>query len=938
MGGNAQAKVSIVSKTLKEASHFELSGLGEWRYEVKQMDRAGGHMVTVQFSDIKPEELQTLENFRDNRVQKVVVKEGLNKEASVDFYLASQMNFFDYQTDASSEAGSTGKFGNLIFDIYKDEKKSAKALVKSSKSEKSLGSKGLRGVTGLEGINSLAGTFVTKLPAKNKASGRGIASVDNLTIGSQPLLSNEKKAALPEDYNVLDVADREYKRFTLRDEDVNADSIIKSEKEIYLPFPALVTPITPSLVDLESNKITFDVTPENTEENKIVRLILRLFNEEKLAMALKTQQFFKEKYPVSSYNEILHLMKAEIYYKLWTKNKSAADYQTALSFYKEHLVKFPESPYKDKLAYFIGLNYFDGGEYVEAFARFQSAVKDNSKSTYYWPMKMAMAECYRALRQEDQALELLDSVEKDPKSGVYASQAGFKRGDVYFKSKKFEQAIAEYQTALKKYPKNINDSPNAFYNTAESMFRSKQYKKALDAYRVFIQKFPDHEYASYAMNRLASLLEILGAPTDKILGAYLESYYRYRGTPAAYISKMRINKMRFPNMKAKEVDAVVKEAFDEMPVGKIEDVQAFTKLTVADGFLARKQFDKSFDTYTRYYKENVMSEHLPLFKDRILGQITDEIKDLKDKNDDMAVIQKYLKNKEGWLKDNTRVDTDYYVGQAYEGLNLYDEATKLYDASEKRVVAHTAGQEARRRIFEDDVSSDSLRLREAATSFKSDDIKRASQQLQAIKNAADLTPEEKVEFALVSADVAEKEGRFDTAIGQLQNLSEMWKGKSELLLKPWMKISKIYDAKKSKDQAENWAQKSLNLIKDAEDPAKRFGLSTVRDVLTYSADLYYRDGENTKAIKVYKDLLENFMDDKTPSGALKYKLGKIYFDQKNIIEAKKIWGDLKKDSAVNPGDALWSKMAAENLSQYTWSEKFKRYVDRKPASDSGSSK
>ena len=211
-----------------------------------------------------------------------------------------------------------------------------------------------------------------------------------------------------------------------------------------------------------------------------------------------------------------------------------------------------------------------------------------------------------------------------------------------------------------------------------------------------------------------------------------------------------------------------------------------------------------------------------------------------------------------------------------------------------------------------------------------DEIKKSSDYLTKIKNPQSLSSEEKIELSLVAASNAEKESRYDEAIAQLKNLTESWsktEAKSSSLFEPWLKISKIYNIQKKYDEALKWADKAMGLITVSKNPAKEFGLELVKTSLEYIAELNQQTGNNDKAVQIYKSIIEKYSDDKTPVNSLKYKIGKIYFDQNNIKEAEKIWIDLKQSDK----DGLWTKMADENMTQVKWSDKFKRYVIRRPA-------
>jgi hypothetical protein len=110
----------------------------------------------------------------------------------------------------------------------------------------------------------------------------------------------------------------------------------------------------------------------------------------------------------------------------------------------------------------------------------------------------------------------------------------------------------------------------------------------------------------------------------------------------------------------------------EAPETDIEGSNTFAKLAVADGHFLRKEFDKAFEIYSRFYKEEIRSPYLEIFRKRIFRNFTEELSQLQNKNSNMETIQLYLKNKDTWLKDNPRIDTEMIVGRAYENLNLFD--------------------------------------------------------------------------------------------------------------------------------------------------------------------------------------------------------------------------------------------------------------------------
>src|SRR5580704_17885582 len=121
-GGNllAQEDVQVETKSLKDATHIIFAGHDEWRYDISRAPKS----VSVQFNGLKPDDVSELTDLKDVRVKNVTVKEGTNGDDLVTFTLAPGLNLFDYQTDQPV---------NLVFDIFKEEKKPVKTAATKKK-------------------------------------------------------------------------------------------------------------------------------------------------------------------------------------------------------------------------------------------------------------------------------------------------------------------------------------------------------------------------------------------------------------------------------------------------------------------------------------------------------------------------------------------------------------------------------------------------------------------------------------------------------------------------------------------------------------------------------------------------------------------------------------------------------------------------------------
>ncbi|MGZ7226736.1 hypothetical protein ACXWO0_09745, partial [Streptococcus pyogenes] len=82
----------------------------------------------------------------------------------------------------------------------------------------------------------------------------------------------------------------------------------------------------------EKMKVTpaiYQITPKSSEENKQARLLLTLFEKQRYGVYLKTQQWFKDKYPQSEYNEVIDFMTADVHLAMWQEEGRLRDYDQA---------------------------------------------------------------------------------------------------------------------------------------------------------------------------------------------------------------------------------------------------------------------------------------------------------------------------------------------------------------------------------------------------------------------------------------------------------------------------------------------------------------------------------------------------------------------------------------------------------------------------------
>ncbi len=891
------ATIAVKMKSMKDATHIEITGLSEWRYDLRRDPKNDTYRTTIQFTGVKPEEVAALNSLRDRRVKYVEVIEGINGDALVEFRLSNNdIGMFDYQTESPT---------TLVLDIYREEP------VKKFEAP------------GPSHIKGELATLVSKARPK-KLQKRKLASIENPEIGTQGQLPLKQtpNQNLKIKYGIFDGGDQDLNRFKIEDKDIDELAVIRSQENIYLHFPELNIDHS-YLKDLLAQPAGYGVPEREDDENLQVRLIFKFKNEGKPALGLRTLKFFRDKYRTSQYDKVLNFLEADIYFDLWRRDHERVDFEKAMTKYKALLNQYPNDPSRFKILMLLGLNYLDVGNNFGALSTFQVGIKTYPESPYYWQMRVAVAEAYRALGKNEEAIKEFEGIENDKASGNYGIESRFRRGDVFFRVGDYATSVKEYDEALKKYPDKWAEAANIYFNSAEARFWLKNYKESLEGYRIFLQRFPSHAFGGYAMTRIGEILDILGLPVKRVTGAYLESVFRYRGSPGAYLAKLHLDLMRFVEMKPKELETALKDAKENMPKDKLADVETLLVLNESDGFYKKKNYEKSLDQLIKYYQNNPISQYLPIFKNRIVKNLTAQVAAANEKSEFIKALETFNNQKDAWLSKNNRIDTRYYAALAYENLNILDEAATGYrDCLRSR--QEVKDENLKKAMATENLpSEDEINLRLAKVSLLSGEVKKSSEYLNSIQDPNKLNEKNQIERSLILASIAEKEEKLDIAMLALNELTEHWKGSPALLAEHWLMLAKLNHELKNNEKAIGWLSKIIDIAVKTPDVIKK---NIVAEALELEGDLYEKRGQYGFAEKSYKLLIDKFGDG-LPVASIKYKLGKIYFDQTQIKEAEKIWKTLKDEI----DGSLWAKMADEQLAQVQWSEKYKRYVDRKPA-------
>lgn len=902
-----------------DTAHVEFKGLKTWPYEVSRSD----DKVVLTIPAIDDASLAAITTYADPLVKGVEVnRNGPDGTYQITFKLAGRdIESFDYLTDEPSR---------LILDFYqkaeapKSEKLAEVAPAKKSADSPEVGSK----VGGLKVPKKVARAAAKKDPTRKPASDEILqVAGPGATASGDPLEATEDNPAAEKmtpttlRYGIFDGGDDNYDRFRVKDYEIREDAIVASRQNIYLPFPMLKMPIS-SLEELMADRPEYVIRPTDSRENQEARLLVTLHNRGRSAIFLTTYDYFVKKYPESPYMEILKNISADIHLEQWRKESNNRAFEVARGLYTELIEKYPQSPLRERNHLLLAYAMLERGEALSTLQLMQSFVARFPNSKEVPQLRKGMADALITFRKYDEAIDQYKAMMRDYPKTSHFYEAEFRLGDVFFSKGDYGQAIQTYEAAIKRYPDQEKVFPNADFNLAEAQFWQRDYKKALNQYITFVRHFPRHPFGGYALTRVGEIMGIFGVDQRRMMGALIESYFRFPTNPGAQVARIRMLSQQMKGMKEKEVKKALEEIETIARSSKLPGMEEFKSLMIADGLQGRGEFIGPLEQLIAYYQKNPASLNLDSFRTRILRNIANEIKARVDRGEFMKALEFFSKYSNTWLKNADRIDIPYFVANSYEAAGAFDEAHRLYTESlERRRAILGTEREKERRVHENLPSVESLNLRLAATNFASRLYMPALEHLKATGDGKGLAPKEQIERVELAAQIHEQRNDTQKAREALTELTNHWKGDPQLLASVFGRLASIDFKAGDFKSAEANASKVIGLdSKDSPLPDK-----LIARAYQTKGEALVGQKKSMAAVEVFQSLLEKY-EEKLPLGLTRYQLGKILFDRGDMKGAEAVWRRL----AGTANDVLW-KMGEEKLKATSWQDEYNKYIDRIPA-------
>ncbi|MFN8792194.1 MAG: tetratricopeptide repeat protein [Bdellovibrionales bacterium] len=876
---DVQAQITFQNETV----HLEMSGRRDWKYDVTRK----GSKMDLEVESLDPESLRKLQAFKNRLVKSITVKKNHSAGRDLISFVMSgpEVEHFDYLTDEPSR---------LILDFYLNPE--------AKKAEKKVEPEAVPAPTAAKAQRGLASEVVTVDPN-----------------GVQALASNQAN------FGLFDGADPNFERFTIKDYEIREESIIKSRDRFYIHFPWLLRqPLR--WHEVLSSGTVYQVNPKVTDENKQMRLLQKLFEKKRNRIFLQTVEWFHDKYPQSEYNEMIDFMKADVRWRLYQESGSLKDFDRAIQAYRETLQKNPKSPLYDKTSLLIAIRLYEKADYLAALRAFNQHIEnkaaESSSSLSRELARLGVGLSYIHLKKFEEAEKVLRDVEKDTSYDDIREEAAYHLGDIFVVSKQYGRAIEEYESARKKYPKAQGRFPSSYFNKGEAQFWLGNFRKSLDDFREYVKRFPSDSHAPLALTRLGENLEILGADKSRVMGAYLETYFRYGDNLNSTIARIRMTAARMKGMKPKEVEVAAQEILELSKRVDFVDADKLATILISEGYNERGEYDKTIDLLVKYYQKNPTMSHADQFTKRIVANINEKFFQLVKKKEFIEGLKVHQKYSEVWLKNSDRLDTRFYLGRAFEFAGVPKESERYYREVLNRLLAvEGTNREREIRIVQDLPSKESLYLRLAEVQNNQGRLQDAYESLRQIKKIESLNEEEQIERVVLTTNLLTEKDQLDSARRFVMELLKTWRGEPSKLDRPYLKLGEI----ETKSGQFREALRSYKKIHEIYQDTKVSNDDIHFKSLERRLELAERLKDDNEMIEAATQMLEAY-EQVRPVASIRYKLGKIYFKQGQTKKAEQVWSEFK-----GPQSDFWQKLAREQVQNLNWRDDYKKYINRIPA-------
>jgi len=210
----------------------------------------------------------------------------------------------------------------------------------------------------------------------------------------------------------------------------------------------------------------------------------------------------QQKFPDSKYAESSLFTVGFIKFQEGEFKDAITDFRYVIQIYKN-------SALTPVVFYSIGDAYFNLGMYDSAIVNYRYVLTKYPSSEYVFDAINGMQYSYVAMGKSDEAINLIDRYTSQNPNLKFSDLIFFKKGEIYYSQRDYQNAKTSYQEFLVKYPRS-SFVPEAYYWLGKSSQNLKQDDEAIFYFNKVFESYPGSESAAVSVIELGKMYEANG--------------------------------------------------------------------------------------------------------------------------------------------------------------------------------------------------------------------------------------------------------------------------------------------------------------------------------------------------------------------------------------------------------------------------------------------
>lgn len=361
-------------------------------------------------------------------------------------------------------------------------------------------------------------------------------------------------------------------------------------------------------------------------------------------------------------------------------------FSESIAKYRNVFEVYPGSQLAPVIYYSIGDAYFNIGKYDSANVNYQKVLENYPSSGYVFDAVNGLQYSFVAMGETERAVTLISEfVSKNPGLS-FADQLLFKKGEIYYSQRSYENARLSYQEFITKYPRS-KLVPDAHYWIGKSYQNLGKNDDAVFNFTKVFESYPDNEAAA------ASVIEIGNIHNstknyDAALGTFNRALDKLSKSPR-YAELLYMKGQTLVNKgDINEAYEVFDEVIQYYPRTIFSDK---SKIEAGMIELSAKRFDNAV-MYFRILAES-RSDDLGAQGQYLMGLAYFEQKKYTDAITSLVRVRTIFSSYEEWLTKSYLL-----LGDCYYELKDLDKAREMFRTVLSKHKGDMFGQEAQNKL------------------------------------------------------------------------------------------------------------------------------------------------------------------------------------------------------------------------------------------------